>query len=92
MRSQLVGRSGIPSVDLRGALTTPNGQASGYDYRTVGPLAHCCVLLMGSADGRVPGRTRARAAAFLSSPGELRHAEWKELDFDKAEWIILRKK
>lgn len=28
------------------------------------------------------------APQFFVRPGELRHAEWKEIDFDKAEWSI----
>ena len=76
-----------PSVDLRGALTTPTVKHRATIIEPSGIGA-----LLRAIDG-FDGQPTTRAALKLAPlvfvrPGELRHAEWKELDFDKAEWII----
>jgi integrase len=76
-----------PSFDLRGALTAPK-------------VKHRPTILEPAAIGALlraiegfDGQPTTRAALLLAPlvfvrPGELRHAEWKEFDFDNAEWSI----
>jgi integrase len=76
-----------PSVDLRGALTTPTvkHRAAIIEPTGIGALLRA----IESFDGHKTTRAALRLAAlFFVRPGELRHAEWVEFDFDKAEWII----
>ena len=76
-----------PAADLRGALqpakgghfaamTEPNAVGALMramdDYQ--GSVITCCALRM--------------APLVFVRPGELRKAEWKEIDFEKAEWNI----
>jgi hypothetical protein len=75
-----------PSVDLRGALITPTvkHRATILEPTAIGALLR--------AIERFDGQPTTRAALRLAPlvfvrPGELRHAEWKEVDFDKAEWV-----
>lgn len=76
-----------PTADLKGAL--PAGKvrrrAAITDPRKVGPLLR-------AIDG-YEGHPVVRAALRLAPlvfvrPGELRHMEWKEIDFERAEWRI----
>jgi len=76
-----------PAIDLQGALTPPPKRhfATITDPKQVGQLlrdmenckayfpVHCALQL---------------APLFFVRPGELRHAEWSEFDFDKKEWRI----
>ncbi|PZU06721.1 integrase arm-type DNA-binding domain-containing protein [Sphingomonas sp.] len=75
------------AADLRGALTTPRAthHAAITDPEEVG-------ILLKTMDG-YPGRAVTRMAMRLSPhlfarPGELRQAEWSEIDVDKALWSI----
>lgn len=76
-----------PVADLRGALATAEG---GHHAAITDPLA--LGGLLRAIDG-YSGDAVTRAALKLSGllfvrPGELRHAEWAEIDLDKAEWNI----
>lgn len=75
------------AADLRGALTTPKTKhhAAITDPREVG-------VLLKTIDGYT-GQAVTRMAMRLSPhlfvrPGELRQAEWSEIDVDKAIWSI----
>lgn len=75
------------AADLRGALTTPKvtHHAAITDPHEVG-------ILLTTMDGYT-GQTVTRMALRLSPhlfvrPGELRQAEWSEIDVDKAVWSI----
>jgi integrase len=75
------------AADLRGALTTPKVRhhAAITDPHEVG-------ILLTTIDGYT-GQTVTRMALRLSPhlfvrPGELRQAEWSEIDVDKAVWSI----
>tara|TARA_R110000782_G_scaffold48146_1_gene105499 strand:+ start:575 stop:1792 length:1218 start_codon:yes stop_codon:yes gene_type:complete len=76
-----------PSAALKGALT-PNRRthlASIIDPKQIGEL-------MRAIEG-YKGQYMTQCALKLAPltfvrPGELRHAEWSEIDFDKAEWRI----
>lgn len=76
-----------PVADLRGALASPEERhhAAITDPGELGGLLR-------AIDG-YKGDPVTRAALRLSGllfvrPGELRHAEWAEIDLDKAEWNI----
>lgn len=76
-----------PSADLRGALApVKHGRmATITDPKKIGELLR-------AIDG-YEGTPVAKCALKLAPlvfvrPGELRHAEWSEIDFDKAEWRI----
>lgn len=76
-----------PTRDLRGALTAPSVTHYGAvtDPNKVGELLR-------SIDG-YQGMGFAKLALQIAPhvfvrPGELRHAEWQEFDFEKAEWTI----
>jgi integrase len=76
-----------PSVDLRGALTTPKvkHRATIIEPAAIGALLRA----IDDFDGQPTTKAALRLAALVFvRPGELRHAEWKEFDFDKAEWVI----
>jgi integrase len=69
-----------PSADLRGALTSPK---TSHRSAIIDPTA--IGALLRAIDG-FDGQTTARAALRLAPlvfvrPGELRHAEWAEIDF-----------
>ena len=75
------------SVDLRGALTTPKvkHRAAITDPVELGAFLRA---IQGYS-----GQPATRLALELSTllfvrPGELRLARWKEIDFDKAVWIV----
>jgi integrase len=80
-----------PSMDLRGALTTPQ-----VNHRpTIVDPAHIGALLraIDGFDGQPTTRAALRLAGYVFvRPGELRHAEWKEFDLDAAVWSIPAKK
>lgn len=76
-----------PSVDLRGALTPVNlkHHASITDPVKVG----CLLRAIDGYDGFYAIKSALRLAPLLFvRPGELRHAEWSEVDLVKAEWRI----
>lgn len=76
-----------PSADLRGALE-PIVSRSHSAITNPGPVGD----LLRAIDG-YSGQFVTRSALRLSPlvfarPGELRHAEWEEVDFEAAEWRI----
>ena len=76
-----------PSVDLRGALTTPKvkHRATIIEPTAIGALLRA----IEGFDGQPTTLAALRLAPLVFvRPGELRHAEWKEFDFDRAEWLI----
>jgi integrase len=76
-----------PSVDLRGALTAPQvkHRATILEPAAIGALLRA----IEGFDGQATTRAALRLAPMVFvRPGELRHAEWKEFDLDKAEWTI----
>ena len=76
-----------PSRDLRGALTPwkPEHYATLTDPREVGRLLRD----IESYEGSFATKCAMKLAPMLFvRPGELRRAEWSELDLDKAEWRI----
>ena len=76
-----------PCRDLRGSLAPPvrTSRAAVTDPAKV---AHLLRVLDDYA-GLFSTRCALRLAPLLFvRPGELRHAEWKEIDFDAAEWRI----
>jgi len=80
-----------PSADLRGTLTPAKHRrmATITDPKKIGELLR-------AIDG-YEGTPVAKYALKLAPltfvrPGELRHAEWAEIDLDKAEWRIPAKK
>jgi integrase len=80
-----------PSSDLRGALTTPKvtHRAAILEPNAIGGLLRA----IDEYDGQATIRAALRLAPLVFvRPGELRHAEWKEFYFDKAEWRITAEK
>jgi integrase len=76
-----------PSMDLRGALTTPqvNHRATIIDPKSIGALLRA----IDGFDGQPTTRSALRLVAYVFvRPGELRHAEWQEFDIDGAVWSI----
>ena len=76
-----------PSVDLRGALTTPTvkHRAAILDPNGIGALLRA----IDGFDGQPTTRAALRLAPLVFvRPGELRHAEWREFDLETAEWVI----
>jgi len=76
-----------PSRDLRGALTPwrPQHYATLTDPREVGRLLRD----IESHEGSFATKCAMKLAPMLFvRPGELRRAEWSEIDLDKAEWRI----
>ncbi|WP_221715736.1 tyrosine-type recombinase/integrase [Sphingobium xanthum] len=76
-----------PSRDLRGALTAPKPQHYGaiIEAKRAGDLLR-------AIDG-YDGQTLTKIAMLLSAnvfvrPGELRHAEWAEIDLDGGLWTL----
>jgi integrase len=80
-----------PSADLRGALTTPtvNHRAAILEPKAIGALLRAIDGFAGYAATALALRL---APLVFVRPGELRHAEWKEFDFNNAEWRILAEK
>jgi integrase len=76
-----------PSMDLRGALTTPQitHRPAIVDPSGIGALLRA----IDGFDGQPTTRAALRLLAYVFvRPGELRHAEWKEFDLDAAVWSI----
>lgn len=76
-----------PAADLRGALPPVNGGhfATITDPAGIGALLRA----IDGYDGTFVGRCALRLAPLVFvRPGELRAAEWSELDLDNAEWRI----
>ena len=76
-----------PCGDLRGAIPP----ASGKHMATITDPKGIAALLRSISDykGGVVTRCALQLAPLVFvRPGELRHAEWQEIDFDTAEWRI----
>jgi integrase len=76
-----------PSADLKGALppTRQRHHASITDPKKIGELLRA----VDGYEGSFVTRCALQLAALtFVRPGELRHAEWSEIDIDKAEWRI----
>ncbi len=76
-----------PSGDLRGALPPfrSRNHASITDPKRIGDL----IRAIRGYEGSFVTRCALQLAALtFVRPGELRHAEWEEIDFDRAEWRI----
>jgi integrase len=76
-----------PSGDLRGALPQPSEKhfPAITDPKEVGALLRAIDAYSGSFIVKCALRL---APLFFVRPGELRHAEWVEMDFDGAAWNI----
>ncbi|MCG7932627.1 MAG: tyrosine-type recombinase/integrase [Candidatus Thiodiazotropha lotti] len=76
-----------PSADLKGALppTRQKHHASITDPKKIGELLRAIEGYEGSFVTRCALQL---ASLTFVRPGELRHAEWLEIDIDKAEWRI----
>jgi integrase len=76
-----------PSGDLKGSLPQPSrrNHAAITDPKEVGPLLRA----LDGYQGHFVVRCALRLAPmFFVRPGELRHAEWEEVDLDEAVWCI----
>lgn len=76
-----------PAVDLRGALppTRKKHHASLTNTKAIGELLRA----INDYQGHFVTKCALRLAPLLFvRPGELRHAEWSEFDFENAEWRI----
>ncbi|MDX9822980.1 MAG: integrase arm-type DNA-binding domain-containing protein [Syntrophales bacterium] len=76
-----------PSADLKGALPQPKEthRAAIVDPKEVAPLLRA----MDGYQGHFVVMCALRLAPlFFVRPGELRHAEWTEIDFEQALWSI----
>lgn len=76
-----------PSFDLRGALTPTRSQsmATITDPEKIGAL----MVAIAGYQGSIITRCALKLAPLtFVRPGELRHAEWSEINLDKAEWKI----
>lgn len=76
-----------PVADLRGALAPPveRHHAAITDPKQLGGLLRAIDGYSGDAITRAAMRL---APLVFVRPGELRHAEWSEIDLEKAEWNI----
>jgi len=77
-----------PAADLRGALQPmpkEKHRAAVTDPDAIGPLLRALYSYHGSVIIRCALRI---APLTFVRPGELRNAEWKEINFNKAEWNI----
>ena len=76
-----------PATELQGALVSPRAihRAALLDPHKVGGLLRAIDGYEGQAATRLALRL---APHVFVRPGELRHAEWSEIDFDKAVWCI----
>jgi len=79
--------SSDPSRDLRGALTPKvvKHRATITDPKAIGALLRAIYAFEGTFV--VQCAMKITPYVFVR-PGELRHAEWSEIDLDKAEWRI----
>jgi len=76
-----------PAADLRGALQPVKGKhyAAVTEPKAIGPL----LRIMDGYEGSLVVRCALRLAPLVFvRPGELRKAEWKEIDFDTATWNL----
>jgi integrase len=76
-----------PSLDLRGALTSPpvSHRATVVDPTAIGALLRA----IDGFDGQPTTHAALRLAPYVFvRPGELRQAEWAEFDLDAAVWSI----
>lgn len=76
-----------PSSDLKGAIppTKAKHHASITDPKEIGGLLRA----IDGYEGGLIVRCALKLAPFVFvRPGELRRAEWKEINWDKAEWVI----
>jgi integrase len=75
------------SVDLRGALTTPkeNHRAAITEPSEVGALLRAIEGYSGQPTTRLALQL---SALLFVRPGELRLARWREIDFDRAIWVV----
>lgn len=80
-----------PVADLRGALASPveRHHAAITDPKQLGGLLRAIDDYSGDAVTRAALRL---APLVFVRPGELRHAEWSEIDLEKAEWNIPARK
>ena len=78
---------GDPTVALRGAIKSPKvtHHAAITDPRKLGELLRALHAYRG---GFVVASALKLAPLLFVRPGELRHAEWQEIDMDKATWSI----
>jgi integrase len=76
-----------PSGDLRGAIPPASGKhmATITDPKEIAGLLNSIDAYKGSIVTRCALQL---APLVLVRPGELRHAEWSEINFDTAEWWI----
>ncbi len=76
-----------PSSDLRGALTPVKAKhhASITDPKGIGALLRS---INGFSGSYITKSALQLAPLVFVRPGELRHAEWQEIDFEKQEWRI----
>lgn len=76
-----------PTVDLRGALTTPivKHRPAIIEPQAIGHLLRAIDDCKGQATTKFALRL---VSLVFVRPGELRHAEWQQFDFDAAEWRI----
>lgn len=76
-----------PSFDLRGALTPTRSKsmATITDPEKIGALM---VAIYGYQGSIITRCALKLAPLTFVRPGELRHAEWSEINLDKAEWKI----
>ena len=76
-----------PTTALKGALppTQPKHHASITDPKKIGALLRA---INGYEGNFITQCALKLAPLVFVRPGELRHAEWQEIDFDKAEWRI----
>ena len=76
-----------PTVALRGAIKSAKVKhhAAITDPRKLGELLRA---LHGYGGGFVVASALKLTPLVFTRPGELRHAEWAEIDLDKAEWRI----
>ena len=80
-----------PSADLRGALspTKPKRMATITEPKKIGGLLRA----IDAYEGHFITRCALQIASLVFvRPGELRQAEWCEIDFEKAEWKIPEEK
>jgi integrase len=77
-----------PSRDLRGALPPKNGS---HFAATIEPTALAGILrAMDGYEGTLAVRCALRLAPLVFvRPGELRHAEWKDIDLEGAQWSYM---
>ena len=74
------------TVDLRGALppTKEKHHASLTEPKAVGSLMRA----IAGYEGSFVIKCALRLAPLVFVPGELRYAEWSEIDFENSEWRI----